>query len=525
MELSSFLDGLHLSSPSSEKPHPSPPCPPITEVLTRLRDKLACAAEKASDSETSALIGCVERLFQTADPHWLFSPSSANQGEDEAAKWAELQAAYVALVSSVIGCASLPLCDDDSGALSASDYAAVPRRVIPVCHALTAALRALTGWEEGGGASKALLFAVAPPTCVFAVTHFQDQLWTSLSSRAAAQSLQAALLRAGHWKDSAHLLMGDVSGEEEEETGKNKGILGGILDVLQPELSKDRWQRCEAVKLVFSWTLLQVSRPSLSPHLPRLLPPSLLLNDHYRLENCMLGVHCLHHIVLNTPPAELCQFNRAEVVYQALFKHLYTSESALIQLVLSCLLDLLLVFESPPSSLLPSSSRRKPCRHDDVLRLVLTHMEAEHKVALRHVYASALPQYIDRMGVSVCRHLRRVERVVLGYLEVRHPPDELTRLKILDALQKTLRATWPRMDGRVSVLLRCLLRLLVDVASDVDLSVPVREQLMSETCRCIKLLDSCTQGQIQPLLQQVDSSCVSPEVQRCLAMVSMATQS
>ena len=66
------------------------------------------------------------------------------------------------------------------------------------------------------------------------------------------------------------------------------------------------------------------------------------------------------------------------------------------QLVLSCLLDLLPVLEKPPSSLGPASSRRKPCRHDDVLRLVLTHMEAEHKVALRHVYASALPLFIDR---------------------------------------------------------------------------------------------------------------------------------
>lgn len=54
-------------------------------------------------------------------------------------------------------------------------------------------------------------------------------------------------------------------------------------------------------------------------------------------------------------------------------------------------MDLLLVLENPLSS-----SRRKPRRHDDVLRLVLTHMEAEHKVALRRVFASALPLYVER---------------------------------------------------------------------------------------------------------------------------------
>uniref|UniRef100_A0A8D3CN74 Uncharacterized protein n=1 Tax=Scophthalmus maximus TaxID=52904 RepID=A0A8D3CN74_SCOMX len=320
-------------------------------------------------------------------------------------------------------------------------------------------------------------------------------------SRAAARSLQEVLLRAGGWRDSAHLLVGGGSQREEEDGGKSRGILGGVLDVLQPQLAKDSWQRCEAVKLVFAWSLLQVTRPSLSPHLPRLLPPSLLLTDHYRPENCMLGVRCLHHIVLNTPAADLRQFNRAEVVYQALFKHLYTTEAAVIQLVLSCLLDLLLVLETPPSSLTPSSARRKPCRHDDVLRLVLTHMEAENKVPMRRVYASVLPPLVDRMGVAVCRHLQRLQRVVLGYLEIKDPPEETNRLKVLEVLQKTTRA------GRVNTLLRCLLRLLVDVSSDSQLDDSVRHELTNQTLSCIRLLDQGSGGPVQVSLVQVSLTC------------------
>ncbi|XP_029294660.1 TELO2-interacting protein 2 isoform X2 [Cottoperca gobio] len=461
----------------------------------------------------------MERLFQTADPNWLFS---ANQDEG----WTELQEAYSTLVSALIGCAVLPLCEDDCSSLPSTAYRCVPSRARPVCSSLTA----LLGTLGNGDRQTDLLLAVAPHLCVFAVTHFQDQPWTSSSSRAAAQSLQEALLRTGGWRDSPHLLMGDGSqgegeeGKEGKEGGKNRGILGGILDILQPHLTKDLWQRCEAVKLVFAWTLLQVTRPSLSSHLSRLLPPSLLLNDNYRPENCMLGVRCLHHIVLNTPAADLRQFNRAEVLYQALFKHLYTTEPAVIQSVLSCLLDLLLVLEKPPSSLAPSSSRRKLCRHDDVLRLVLTHMEAEHKVELRRVYASALPLYIDRMGVVVCRHLRQVEQVVLGYLEVTDPPEETSRLKILEVLQKTTRAAWPRMACRVAVLLRCLLKLLVAVSSDCKLSDSVRQKLMNQTSLCLKLLvDSC-HGDLQPLLQQVDSSCCSSEVLGCLATITRTTK-
>ncbi|XP_068425003.1 TELO2-interacting protein 2 [Clinocottus analis] len=501
MELSSLLHDLHLSS-SLEKPLPFPPPPPITELLSRVQEKLIGAS---SDSEPSALIGRVERLFKTADPDWLFSANQAEGG------WAELQAAYSSLVGALIGRAALPLCEDDCSALPASAYQSVPSRAEPVCSALSA----LLGTLGNAGCRTGLLLAVAAPVCVFAVTHFQDQAWTSSSSRTAAQSLQGALLRAGGWRDSSHLLMG-----EEGEEGGRRGLVGGVLDVLQPQLTKNSWQRCEAVKLVFAWTLLQVTRPSLSPHLSRLLPPSLLLNDHYRSENCILGVRCLHHIVLHTPAADLRQFNRAEVLYQALFKHLYTSETAVIQPVLSCLLDLLVVLERPPSSLGPAPSRRTSCLHDRVLRLVLTHMEAEQKVELRRVYAAALPPLIDRMGVAVCRHLRQVERVVLGYLEVRDPPEETSRLRVLEVLQKTTRAAWPRMACRVAALLRCLCKLLVDVSSDDELVASVRRTMMEQTSLCLHLLDGCCHADLQRVLQQVDSSCCSSEVLNCLATVT-----
>uniref|UniRef100_A0A3P8U9K4 TELO2 interacting protein 2 n=1 Tax=Amphiprion percula TaxID=161767 RepID=A0A3P8U9K4_AMPPE len=268
---------------------------------------------------------------------------------------------------------------------------------------------------------------------------------------------------------------------------------------------------------------MQVTRPALSPLLPHLLPPSLLLSDHHRPENCMMGVHCLHHIVLHTAAADLRQFNRSEVLYHSLFRLLFTTEAAIVQLVLSCLLDLLLVLEKPPTSLAPSLPRRKSCRHDDVLRLVLTHMEAEHKVALRRVYAAALPPLVDRVGVAICRHLRRVERVVLGYLEIRDPPEETSRLKILEVLQKTIRTTWPRMQSRSDSLLRCLLWLLVDVSSDSELSDSTRRQLMDQTSVCLRLLDACCHGDVQRRLLQVDSSCCSAEVLRCLETVTTAT--
>lgn len=64
-------------------------------------------------------------------------------------------------------------------------------------------------------------------------------------------------------------------------------------------IPRDTWKCNPATKHVFSWTLLHITRPWLSQHLERVLPASLLISDDYREENKVLGVHCLHHIVLN----------------------------------------------------------------------------------------------------------------------------------------------------------------------------------------------------------------------------------
>lgn len=62
---------------------------------------------------------------------------------------------------------------------------------------------------------------------------------------------------------------------------------------------RDTWKCNPASKDVFSWALLRVPRPWLCPHLERVLPPALLLSDDFQEENKVLGVRCLHHIVLN----------------------------------------------------------------------------------------------------------------------------------------------------------------------------------------------------------------------------------
>ncbi|CAL8252813.1 unnamed protein product [Boreogadus saida] len=546
MDLSSLLCRLRVSSSSARPfhlPDDSQPFPPITEVLRQLQDNLSGVAQRDDcDSEKASAIGQAEQLFKIADSHWLTSPDDSDQTNDApaCARRAALAEAYVGVVRSLTRCASLPACEADSG-LPDSLYRDVPAGAVLVCSALCSLLGCLglAGGEAGGqdmreatqdeapptgrGAGALLLAAVAPLCCVFAVTHLQEQPWTDARSRESAGHLLSSLVAAGGFRDVPHFLMGDE--EESAGGGRGRAVFGGLLDVLQPNLTKDLLPQCAAVKVVFSWALLQMSRPFLSHHLPRVVSPSLLLSDHYRPENCILGIRCLHHIVLQTSAAELRQYNRAEVVYQALYKHLYTTNGPQIQLVLACFLDLLLVLEKPPSISGPQEVPRKPCRHDDVVRLLLTNMEMEHKVALRRIYAAALPQYIHRLRVCACRHLKRLERVLLGYLEVSDPPQESSRSSALEALETLLPVAWPRIDQRrVGVFLQCLLRLLVDLSSESLLSASVKEKLKNQTARCLTLLNHCSHGRVKSLLQLVDSSCASAAVLRCLETVTMATE-
>lgn len=102
---------------------------------------------------------------------------------------------------------------------------------------------------------------------------------------------------------------------------------------------------------------------------------------------------------------------------------------------------------------------------------MLTHMEPEHRLLLRRTYARNLPAFVGRwapgllacpspqlcllsvfafvlrLGILSVRHWKRLERVIVGYLEVYDGPEEEARLKILETLKLLMQHTWPRYTG------------------------------------------------------------------------------
>ncbi|NXY92680.1 TTI2 protein, partial [Alcedo cyanopectus] len=103
-----------------------------------------------------------------------------------------------------------------------------------------------------------------------------------------------------------------------------------------------------------------------------------------------------------------------------------------------------------------------------------------------------------RLGILVARHLKRLERVVLGYLELCDGPEEEARLGALETLRCTIEHAWPRMPCRLPVLLKALLKMIWDVHTDQSSTPePVKAALLRGATDCLILLDHCSEGQVK----------------------------
>ncbi|XP_050796030.1 TELO2-interacting protein 2 [Gopherus flavomarginatus] len=510
MELSSLLKSLQLESPSDRRDPecPAAAAPPAEQVLSQVL--LLFSAEGVSGSAKAGMVRELRVLFEAADCQWLFGGCHPNVTPKLLGD----------LVSVLCHYAALPKQDSDTGGPPSNDdfYTTVADRTADiglVFLSLLAKVEAIKGSRSLGD----VMVRQVLPRClglmyIFAATHHAEKPWTSLRSQSIAQELLTLLVQVAGCGSVAEFLQG---GSKDEE-----GRFAAVMELLKPELTKETWKRNPATKHVFSWTLRQVTWPWLSPHLESVLPPSLLFSDDYQEENKILGVCCLHHIILNVPAADLNQFNRAQVVYHALYHHLYVREAQLIQVVLLCLLDLLLVLEKSPQRLSQELRAATPCH--EVLQLVLTHMEAEHRLPLRRVYARNLPAFVKRLGILIAQHLKRLERVIVGYLEICDGPDEAARLGILETLKCTIQHVWPRMACRLAVLLKALLKMIWGVSTDGGLTPqPVKTALLHRATECLILLDHCSQGQVKILLEGIYHSCDNCSLRACIRQVQENT--
>lgn len=361
------------------------------------------------------------------------------------------------------------------------------------------------------------MFYAAGPMLILCVTHCQEWPWTDKVSRTHAKLLLASLLKHFNCTTTRELLRG-LPGDE-----PTYWLFKEVLEILSRRLLKSTWESSPDAKVVFSWMLHQVSRPDLSEFLRYVMPPSLLFSDDYRTENKVLGITCLHYIIMNVPAAELRQFNQALVIYHALRNHLYTTETAVIEKALPCLLDLLPVLHKAPPGI-GEYQKESENYTDQIMQLVLTNMEMEHRMDLRRLYARHLPKLQDRLQFRVIRHMKRLVCVIVGYLEVYDGLEETSRLCILETLQGTIKYAWPRIPCRLPLLLKALLKLIYEVTCEsTPIPESVIEALLRGTTDCLLLLNRCCKGQVKTALKGIPSLCNEPKLVNYLKSLQNST--
>ncbi|XP_070808438.1 TELO2-interacting protein 2 [Pituophis catenifer annectens] len=490
--------GQHLSVGLATGNLGDPASSPAEQVLPRF---LRLFGSGASCTAKLGLVRDLSALLDAADSRWLFGAAPAL-----------LQELVVALSRY-----AAPLQWEPQGERSPRENpfgAAGAERAVEVslvfCNILAKVEEAKDFEGLDSAVTSSILHQVAGPIFICAVTHGAERPWTQPRSQCGAQELLDALLRVLEYKSIPEFLRGTREGE--------RGWFVVVMQCLKPELTKETWQCNPATKYVFCFVLQEIQRPWLGDHLEKVLPPSLLLSDDYRVENKILGVRCLHHIIQNVPAAVLGQFNRVQVVYHALFNHLYSREAQLVQVVLLCILDVLLVLERAPQQLSPKP--RRVTASDRVLQLLLTHMEAESQLSLRRIYAKSLPAFVERLGIRIVHHLKRLQRVIVGYLEIPDGPEEAARIAMLETLKYTIEYAWPRMTCRLAIILKALLRMMWDVVTDRStIPEPVKATLLQRATKCLLLLNHCSQGQVKVLLQGVYQSCENEHLKECLQQI------
>ncbi|XP_077971929.1 TELO2-interacting protein 2-like [Styela clava] len=224
-------------------------------------------------------------------------------------------------------------------------------------------------------------------------------------------------------------------------------------------LNREQWKESTAAKSLFIYLLLRANGDILTENLDMFIPFTLLMVDDFVPKNTIMGLKCMKHILHEVPPAEIRFRGRAEVIHDALVKKLYTRDSDVSKVLISCIMQSLDCLES-------EMMRKRGCsipRHDECFEIVLNNFHLSSDNLVKRVYSSALPFFVSRMGIQSIGHIKKII-IVLDYgIE---STDIQTMLSCIDVISKMVDAAWPRLEHHCEAMLRFLIRALYNLEND-----------------------------------------------------------
>lgn len=220
----------------------------------------------------------------------------------------------------------------------------------------------------------------------------------------------------------------------------------------------------------------------MSDALPIVLPPALLLVDDYMTHNQILGLDCVHHIVVNAAPSELDRHGYQEVLFDALKHLLYVKEPEVIVKLHTCIRNLLFSDYLDVLRTFRIKDEKRQRMAEDVYNELFAAAEMEQAFALRKAYSSQFCSYIECLGIDVAKYMDKTLRVLLEYVEVYDTEEQECRRNALLALAMLIKHTWLRIPSHFRKIVESLFKLAY------DLDEHNRTVLWAEIVECLHLL-------------------------------------
>lgn len=313
--------------------------------------------------------------------------------------------------------------------------------------------------------------------------------WTSMESRVEAQNMLSFLCKLTNCENVQILLSGVENMPKDEITNSKNtifyhGIAGLVLENVKSKFVKNGWKRDPSLVHIILYVTTNMKYPSLHPHIKLLVPMLLEVIEDYNSENQVLGIECLRYLIKNVNPSDLNLYNHGELIYHVLFKLLYGTKLATLEVLLPCLLEVLYVLEAFPERL----DIKRTSKWDETILKLITNLEYENNVDLREVMVMNLSGFLKANGINNARHLLPILRTVSSCLEMYDNKDGRIRRHGLDVLKVLVIACWPLMLRYISIVMKIIIKLVIDVSVAGSLVVDDTKIIIKQKSKEIFLL-------------------------------------
>ena len=296
-----------------------------------------------------------------------------------------------------------------------------------------------------------------------------------------------------------------------DEKGKYVGgYFWEVLDRISVYFTKDAWRKSLTVRHAFLWCITNVKYPHLDDHISKIVPPLLLMMESLDNDEKVVGVTTLMFVLNNVNSSSLLTFNHADVLYESLFKFLYSNNDTLYEICLPSLEKILLVIDRKPSLI----RGVEYTRWDQCFIKILENLQFTNKLTTRRIFIKGVLSFVKRLEGNTIKHFQRIISNISVCLEYSDGILEKSRFCALEVLSESIKSCWPIIPKHLDVLYKMLLKFLVNLNfPGLSCSIETKNELTLNVIDIFKLLRSCSRDRFDEVSREILSGELDSEFQ------------